>query len=55
MQKMENWAHRLYPKLQFDDFIDKVEKLGAKKDVQVSSAQLVNILVDTSMLQVLAF
>ncbi|XP_058486275.1 TIMELESS-interacting protein [Solea solea] len=34
MQKMENWAHRLYPKLQFDDFIDKVEKLGAKKEVQ---------------------
>uniref|UniRef100_A0A3P9CEB4 TIMELESS-interacting protein n=1 Tax=Maylandia zebra TaxID=106582 RepID=A0A3P9CEB4_9CICH len=23
MQKMENWAHRLYPKLQFEDFIDK--------------------------------
>lgn len=35
MQKMENWAHRLYPKLQFEDFIDKVEKLGAKKEVQV--------------------
>ncbi|XP_071779048.1 TIMELESS-interacting protein isoform X1 [Centroberyx gerrardi] len=34
MQKMENWAHRLYPKLQFDDFIDKIEKLGAKKEVQ---------------------
>ncbi|XP_077569584.1 TIMELESS-interacting protein-like [Stigmatopora nigra] len=34
MQKMENWAHRLYPKLQLEDFIDKVEKLGAKKEVQ---------------------
>ncbi|XP_030581047.1 TIMELESS-interacting protein isoform X2 [Archocentrus centrarchus] len=34
MQKMENWAHRLYPKLQFEDFIDKVEKLGSKKEVQ---------------------
>ncbi|KAM3849252.1 TIMELESS-interacting protein [Diretmus argenteus] len=34
MHKMENWAHRLYPKLQFSDFIDKVEKLGSKKDVQ---------------------
>jgi len=43
MQKMENWAHRLYPKLQFNDFIDKVERLGSKKDVQVRaqrSAQL---------------
>lgn len=35
MQKMENWAHRLYPRFQFEDFIDKVEKLGAKKEVQV--------------------
>ncbi|XP_054627526.1 TIMELESS-interacting protein isoform X2 [Dunckerocampus dactyliophorus] len=34
MQKMENWAHRLYPKLQFEDFIDRVEKLGTKKEVQ---------------------
>ncbi|KAG5270309.1 hypothetical protein AALO_G00191210 [Alosa alosa] len=34
MQRMENWAHRLYPKLQFEDFIDKLESLGAKKEVQ---------------------
>ncbi|XP_062405336.1 TIMELESS-interacting protein isoform X2 [Sardina pilchardus] len=34
MQRMENWAHRLYPKLQFEDFIDKLETLGAKKEVQ---------------------
>ncbi|XP_026860583.2 TIMELESS-interacting protein isoform X2 [Electrophorus electricus] len=34
MQKMENWAHRLCPKLQFEDFIDKLEILGGKKDVQ---------------------
>lgn len=34
MQKMENWAHRLFPKLQFEDFIDRVEKLGNKKEVQ---------------------
>nr|XP_046191065.1 TIMELESS-interacting protein-like isoform X2 [Oncorhynchus gorbuscha] len=35
MQRMENWAHRLYPKLQFEDFIDKLETLGSKKEVQV--------------------
>jgi len=35
MQKIENWAHRLYPKMQFDEFIDKVESLGGKKEVQV--------------------
>uniref|UniRef100_A0A3B4AI52 TIMELESS-interacting protein n=1 Tax=Periophthalmus magnuspinnatus TaxID=409849 RepID=A0A3B4AI52_9GOBI len=34
MKRMENWAHRLFPKLQFEDFIDKVERLGAKKEVQ---------------------
>ncbi|XP_070765660.1 TIMELESS-interacting protein [Enoplosus armatus] len=34
MHKMENWAHRLYPKLQFEDFVDRVEKLGNKKEVQ---------------------
>ncbi|KAK5621028.1 hypothetical protein CRENBAI_015119 [Crenichthys baileyi] len=34
MQKMENWAHRLYPKLQFEDFVERVEKLGSKKEVQ---------------------
>lgn len=40
MHKMENWAHRLYPKLQFEEFIDKVEKLGKKKEVQVGRGSL---------------
>lgn len=31
---MEHWAHRLYPKLQFEQFIGKVETLGNKKEVQ---------------------
>ncbi|NXD08039.1 TIPIN protein, partial [Nothocercus nigrocapillus] len=34
MRHMEHWAHRLFPKLQFDDFIDRVESLGNKKEVQ---------------------
>ncbi|XP_010136390.1 PREDICTED: TIMELESS-interacting protein [Buceros rhinoceros silvestris] len=34
MQHMEHWAHRLFPKLQFEDFIDRVESLGNKKEVQ---------------------
>uniref|UniRef100_A0A8C6WJ28 TIMELESS-interacting protein n=1 Tax=Neogobius melanostomus TaxID=47308 RepID=A0A8C6WJ28_9GOBI len=34
MKRMENWAHRLFPKLQFEDFINKVERLGSKKEVQ---------------------
>ncbi|XP_020378762.1 TIMELESS-interacting protein isoform X1 [Rhincodon typus] len=32
--QMEHWAHRLYPKLQFAEFIEKVEVLGSKKEVQ---------------------
>nr|XP_014340575.1 PREDICTED: TIMELESS-interacting protein isoform X2 [Latimeria chalumnae] len=34
MQHMEHWAHRLYPKLQFEDFIARLETLGNKKEVQ---------------------
>ncbi|XP_069480372.1 TIMELESS-interacting protein [Ambystoma mexicanum] len=34
MRHMEHWAHRLYPKLGFEDFINKLEALGAKKPVQ---------------------
>lgn len=28
---MEHWAHRLFPKLNFADFLEKVETLGSKK------------------------
>ncbi|KFQ40692.1 TIMELESS-interacting protein, partial [Mesitornis unicolor] len=34
IRHMEHWAHRLYPKLQFEDFIERVEYLGSKKEVQ---------------------
>ncbi|XP_074090540.1 TIMELESS-interacting protein [Macrotis lagotis] len=34
IRHMEHWAHRLFPKLQFEDFISKVEHLGNKKEVQ---------------------
>ncbi|KAG8440780.1 hypothetical protein GDO86_006495 [Hymenochirus boettgeri] len=32
--QMENWAHRLFPKLQFEDFLNRLEFLGNKKEVQ---------------------
>ncbi|XP_053744910.1 TIMELESS-interacting protein isoform X2 [Panthera pardus] len=35
IRHMEHWAHRLFPKLQFEDFIDRVEYLGSKKEVQM--------------------
>ncbi|XP_043776475.1 TIMELESS-interacting protein isoform X2 [Cervus elaphus] len=34
IRHMEHWAHRLFPKLKFEDFIDRVEYLGNKKEVQ---------------------
>uniref|UniRef100_S4RS67 TIMELESS-interacting protein n=1 Tax=Petromyzon marinus TaxID=7757 RepID=S4RS67_PETMA len=34
MKNMEHWAHRLFPKMQFDDIIDKMEVLGSKREVQ---------------------
>jgi len=35
MKKMEHWAHRLYPKLPFDDVMNRISILGKKKTVQV--------------------
>ncbi|KAM4675591.1 TIMELESS-interacting protein [Discoglossus pictus] len=34
IRHMENWAHRLFPKLQFEDFLNRLETLGNKKEVQ---------------------
>ncbi|XP_060611347.2 TIMELESS-interacting protein [Anolis sagrei] len=34
IRHMEHWAHRLFPKLQFQEFVDRVETLGNKKPVQ---------------------
>lgn len=34
MKRLEHWAHRLYPSYRFDDFVDQVEKLGKKKEMQ---------------------
>jgi len=35
MSTLEHWAHRLYPKAPFDDFIGRMERLGKKKDYGV--------------------
>jgi TIMELESS-interacting protein len=37
MKRLEHWAHRLYPRFQFDDCLEKIEKLGQKKVVQVKT------------------
>lgn len=35
MKRLEHWSYRLFPKYHFDDFLTRVEQLGAKKDLQV--------------------
>ncbi|XP_046743093.1 protein TIPIN homolog [Diprion similis] len=34
MNKLEYWAHRIFPKYEFDDFLGKIEVLGNKKAVK---------------------
>lgn len=40
MAKYEYWAHRLYPKMKFNDVIERLEKLGEKREIR---AQLNNL------------
>ncbi|XP_076657959.1 TIMELESS-interacting protein [Halictus rubicundus] len=35
LKRMEHWAHRLFPKLEFDSFLERVENLASKRDLQV--------------------
>ncbi|XP_031832496.1 uncharacterized protein LOC116426936 [Nomia melanderi] len=35
LKRIEHWAHRLFPKLEFDAFLEKVEKLGTKRELTV--------------------
>jgi len=40
MKRLEHWAHRLYPKLPFDDVMGRISQLGKKKNVQVKDPYL---------------
>ena len=40
MKRMEHWAHRLYPKLPFDDVMNRISVLGKKKTVQVGKTKV---------------
>ena len=35
MHRLQHWGHRLFPKMTFDEVLERVERLGAKKEVQV--------------------
>lgn len=32
--KIEHWGHRLFPRMKFEDFVEKVENLGSKRAVK---------------------
>ncbi|XP_060073621.1 TIMELESS-interacting protein-like isoform X2 [Ylistrum balloti] len=34
MKYLEHWAHRLFPKMPFDEVLERIERLGTKKEVQ---------------------
>ncbi|RUS73957.1 hypothetical protein EGW08_018272 [Elysia chlorotica] len=34
MHTLQHWGHRLFPKMTFDEVLERVERLGAKKEVQ---------------------
>ncbi|CAL1540595.1 unnamed protein product, partial [Lymnaea stagnalis] len=34
MRHLEHWGHRLFPKMPFAEVLERVERLGSKKDVQ---------------------
>ncbi|XP_059474989.1 TIMELESS-interacting protein [Neocloeon triangulifer] len=40
MSKMQHWAHRLFPSYTFDDCLEKLEKLGSKKNVMVEMKKI---------------
>jgi len=37
MGKLQLWVHRLFPRMKFDDSLEKIEALGHKKSIQVYS------------------
>lgn len=47
LNKLQHWSHRLFPKLKFAESLAQIEKLGAKKPMQVADwFVLVNISAD---------
>lgn len=44
MRYLEHWAHRLFPKMPFDEVLERIEKLGTKNEVKVRLSTLINIL-----------
>ncbi|KAJ6218917.1 hypothetical protein RDWZM_004729 [Blomia tropicalis] len=41
LSKSRHWAHRVFPTLRFEDFVEKSEKLGSKKRVRLFANRIV--------------
>jgi len=40
LSALEHWAHRLFPKLAFDDCLEKIESLGQKREIKVAMRKM---------------
>ncbi|ELU01205.1 hypothetical protein CAPTEDRAFT_225347 [Capitella teleta] len=40
MNHMEHWGHRLFPKMTFDEFISRLEKLGNKREMRTCLSRI---------------
>ena len=38
MSRYEHWAHRLFPKMTFQDVLERIEKLAVHKEVKVCAS-----------------
>ncbi|CAG0919303.1 unnamed protein product [Notodromas monacha] len=48
LQRVQLWAHRLFPKMAFEDFLQRVENLGAKRSVQTHLRKMRMGMIDVS-------
>lgn len=49
MRYLEHWAHRLFPKMPFDEVLERIEKLGTKNEVKVRLSTLMYTTIWISM------
>lgn len=52
MRYLEHWAHRLFPKMPFDEVLERIEKLGTKNEVKVRLSTPINILFTPAEMQI---
>ena len=43
MRYLEHWAHRLFPMMPFVEVLERIERLGTKRDVQVGGSLLLEV------------